>query len=634
MAAIAIQNVSKQFATQCVLDAASLELRTGETVGIVGANGSGKTTLFRLIAGELTPDKGTITCARGVRVGLLRQEPDFGEDRTLHDEVGSVFADLLALEAELQAASERMATCLDAGALPELMDAYERVNVRFMAAGGHGFETRLNEILGGLGFQPSDYSRRVSELSGGQKCRVALAKLLLSDGSFLLLDEPTNHLDIDAVRWLEKFLAGHHGGAAIISHDRYLLDRLCDRVIEVERAKVSSFPGNYSNYALTKQTRALARERQHDKDAAFIKKEREFITKHIAGQRTKEAQGRRTRLERRLKAGEFVTDASKRSRSLAMDFDRADASSGIILRVEKLSMAFDRDPLFSDLSFQIHPGERFGITGPNGTGKTTLLKILVGELAATAGQTTFDPALAVSYYAQEHGTFPPERTVVEQVKTELPDYSEHELRSLLARYLFTGDDVFKTLGSLSGGEQSRLRLAALISQSPDILILDEPTNHLDIASREVLEQALLAFAGVVIVVSHDRYFLDQIVGRLLVLRPEGHSLHDGNYSAYVAQLEQAPSRKQSPARNDKKRARSERKPPKSAPSPFDSLSTERLETMIMEQEEALAALQERFGDPAVYQNPETLAKLRSDADATATELAQVEAAWHERVDAQ
>lgn len=569
MAAVTIQGLTRQFGTLVVLDDVSLEFHTGEVVGLIGANGTGKTTLFRLIAGELPPDKGHITRSRGLEIGFLRQEPDVSLERTLHDEVGSVFDDLLALEEKLHHVSGQMAACTDEDKLPELMETYERINARFIAAGGHTFETKLNEILGGLGFVPGDYALPMSILSGGQKCRVVLAKLLLSDRQFLLLDEPTNHLDLDAVRWLEKYLAGHHGGAVIVSHDRYLLDRLCDRIIEVEHKKVTSFPGNYSNYARTKEVRELTQERRFEKDTEFIKKERAFIAKHLAGQRTREAQGRRKRLERRLKAGEFVTEAPRAKRPPKIAFDKVEREAATVVRCDDLAMAYDDNVLFTDLTFQVPAGERFGITGPNGTGKTTLLRIMLSEVTPIDGAVTLDPKLNVGYYAQEHADLDPNRTIVDEIRAARTELSKEDARTLLGRYLFTGDDVFKTLGQLSGGEQSRVRLATLILQSPDLLILDEPTNHLDIPSREVLEAALLDFAGTIIVVSHDRYFLDRIVDRLLVLRREGHALYAGNYSFYIEQMErqrttdkvQAPPHASGQSQRQSATPRSNRAPP-------------------------------------------------------------------------
>ncbi len=636
MAAVTVQGVTKQFGTQIVLSDVSLELNAGETVGLIGANGSGKTTLFRLIAREFEPDLGTITWAKSVQIGHLRQEPEFLPSRTLHEEVGSAFAELLGMERKLHDLSDRIAANHDDPSLPDLLSAYDKLNDRFIHAGGHTFEARLDQILSGLGFSKADHTKSMSTLSGGQRCRASLAKVLLEDKPLLLLDEPTNHLDIDAVRWLEKFLDGHRGGAVVISHDRYLLDRLCDRIIEVAHRKVTSYPGNYTNYAATKAIRLLTEQREFQKDQAFIAKERAYIAKHLAGQRTRQAQGRRTRLERRLEAGEFVTERTAGQRSTRLSFANTAATESTVLRCDELAMSFGEHVLFSDLTFQVSGGERFAITGPNGTGKTTLLRILMGELPSTAGSVELTPKLRVGYYAQQVEHLDSQRTVVDEIRAVRSEFSEQDARSYLGRFLFSGDDVFKTLGTLSGGEVSRVRLASLILTCPDVLVLDEPTNHLDIPSREVLEEALSEFGGTIIVVSHDRYFLDRIAQRILVISSTSHAIYAGNYSYYVEQLErQRSASKVKPAsRKTRKSKKSSPAPAKSEPSPYDALSIEELEKLVMEREVQLAALQERFGDSQLCKDADALAELHEELVAVTAELALVDAAWQERAETQ
>ncbi|HNQ24686.1 MAG TPA: ABC-F family ATP-binding cassette domain-containing protein [Phycisphaerae bacterium] len=633
MALVVVQAVSKQFGTQVVLEEVTFDLHAGETVGLVGANGAGKTTLFRLITGEVGPDLGTVTTTRGVAIGYLRQESQINLEHTLEEEVATVFAPLKALEQKLHEVAERMATAGEGPALAELMEKYERYQARFQAAGGHGFHTRLQEVLGGLGFVPADLALPMAALSGGQKCRASLAKVLLEDRTLLLLDEPTNHLDIDAVRWLEKFLSGHHGGAVIISHDRYLLDRLCTRILEVEQRQVRSFPGNYSNYAATKFRRALTQQRQYEKDTAFIRKEQRFIERYGAAQRSKQAQGRRKRLERRLAAGEFVTEVPTSAPPLKLEFERAEGRAGVLVQCDELTMTYGANALFADFSLQVNAGERVGITGPNGVGKTTLLKIMLGEMAPTAGAVRFARQVGVGYYAQEHAAPDPQRTVLEEIRALHPHLSEQAARTLLGAYRFRGDEVFKALGSLSGGEQSRVRLASLVLSAPELLILDEPTNHLDIPAREALEEALLEFDGTVIVVSHDRYFLDRIVQRLVVLRPGGHAVYPGNYSYYIEQVE-----KQRVAQEGGER-RGARKPRRSPPArraekrprlAYEHLTLEELEALLAEREAQAAALSARFGEPQVYRDPEALARLRTETEAVQAELRALEAAWEER----
>ncbi|MEK6799555.1 MAG: ABC-F family ATP-binding cassette domain-containing protein, partial [Planctomycetota bacterium] len=516
------------------------------------------------------------------------------------------------------------------------------------AAGGHTFEARLAEILGGLGFTKEDHDRPTSVLSGGQRCRAALAKLLLEDKPLLLLDEPTNHLDIDAVRWLEKFLTAHQGGAVVISHDRYLLDRLCQRIIEVERGQASSFPGNYTNYAQTKARRALTQERQFEKDQAFITKERAYIAKHLAGQRSQQAKGRRTRLNRQLADGELVTESVGKQQSAKISFQTRDTrgpSETEILRCDDLTVGFDGKPLFAGLSLQVRVGERFCVTGPNGTGKTTMLRVLMGELPPMTGTFSFSPRVRIGYYAQSPSDMEPARSIIDEIRSACTHLGEHQARSYLARFLFRGNDVFKPLGALSGGEQSRVRLATLILQRPDVLVLDEPTNHLDIPSREVLEEALHEFPGAIIAVSHDRYFLDQVAERLLVMRPEGHRVYEGNYSFYLRELEAAqeaasarPARRPSAPRSTKSATpkkgydKNSAARKKKGPSPFDRLTVEKIEAIIIEKETKLAELQARFGDPAVCRDPEALEELQEEIDAVAAELTEADAAWRERID--
>ncbi|MFQ5590334.1 MAG: ribosomal protection-like ABC-F family protein [Phycisphaerae bacterium] len=637
MAAISIQGVTRHFGAQVVLQDVSLELLAGEIVGLVGANGAGKTTLFRLIVGELAPDTGTITVSRGVEIGFLHQEPDISLDRTLHDEVCSAFEELLAMEDRLSRLAEEISANADQPNLSALMARYDRLSTQFITAGGHTCEARLNEILGGLAFSAADHTRPMSGMSGGEKCRAALARLLLQDRPFLLLDEPTNHLDIDAVRWLERFLEGHRGGAVVISHDRYLLDRLCDRIVEVDRTRVRCYAGNYTTYAQVKQRDLLTQGREYEKDTAFIKKERAFIAKHLSGQRTKEAKGRRTRLERRLRAGEFVTERAMTARTVRMGFAETQSGEGAVLRCDQLRMSFGNRVLFADLAFQVFSGDRLGITGPNGTGKTTLLKIILRKLEATSGEAQLDPKLSVGYYAQENVELEPDQTVLDTIRQARSEFTELQARSFAARYLFTGDDVFKTPAVLSGGEQSRLRLARLILQGPQVLVLDEPTNHLDIPSREVLEQALLDFGGTIIAVSHDRYFLDRIVNRLLVLRDAGHEIYEGNYSGYVEHVERekASAKVETSARRAVSGGGVVARPVgKRAASPYDRLSIDELEAMVIERETELALLHEKFADRAVYRDPGSLAALKEEVASLEAELAEIDAAWQERAESQ
>ncbi len=662
MGAIRLQNVTKQFGPQVVLADVSLELHSGQIAALVGANGVGKTTLFRLIAGELAPDSGTVTRSKGLEVAYLPQEPDIAADSTLHAAVAEAFADLLVLERKIESLSETIAAERDPARVEEGMAQYDRLRARFEAAGGYQLEQRLNEVLGGLGFPPADYELPVAALSGGQKCRAALAKLLLRAATasgegqpFLLLDEPTNHLDIDAARWLEKFMTGHHGGAVIISHDRYLLDRLAERTIEVAAGsaggQVHSYTGNYSAYVQARELQRLTALRQYEQDRAFITKEQAFIAKNIAAQRTEVAKGRRTRLARRLEAGEFALDKPVEQDAVRMRF--ADTGRKVqhgkeLVRVVGLRKQYGEKVLFTDLDLTVYAGQRLGITGPNGTGKTTLLRIILSQVRPDAGTVYLNPSARIGYFAQEVADLDPEKRVVDEILALRPDLLERDARHYAARFLFTGEEPFKKVGQLSGGEQSRVRFMRLILSMPDVLVLDEPTNHLDIPSREALEDALRDFHGTVVTVSHDRYFLDQIVDELVVMRSDSVRLYEGNYSYYLEQIEQqkaaeeatrTATRKKGATATSAVRQKPKRKGRSGATavsvvsrSPLAKLTLAELEAYIAQRETRLAEVQDRFGDAKLYRDAAAVQDLRAEYETVRAELAAAEAAWLERAE--
>ena len=657
MGSIQLQDVSKQFGDNVVLDCVNLALDTGRIVGVVGPNGAGKSTLFKLIAGLIPPDIGAVTASKGLRTGYLTQDPQLDSNATVHDEVSRVFDGLLDLEHRMHELSDQIARAHDTPQAAGWMKQYDQLTAQFESMDGYRREQKIGEVLNGLGFRPGDYSLPVAVLSGGQRCRVALAKLLLEENNMLLMDEPTNHLDINAVRWLERFLSAHRGGAAIISHDRYLLDRVAEQIIEVDARGVTVYPGNYSNYAKVKALRALSDERQFEKDQAFIAKERAFIARHLAGQRTREAQGRRTRLARRIRNGEFVLEKPTRARAITFTFDLSDPPTGEVLRVTELGKSYGDRRLFDGLNVQVDAAQRLGITGPNGTGKTTLLRILLEQVEPDRGTVRWNTRASIGYYAQDAQQLTGTQTVLDEVRAVQPRLTEQQARALLGRFQFTGSDALRPVSVLSGGEQSRVRLIKLLMGAPNVLVLDEPTNHLDIASREALESALADYPGTIIAVSHDRYFLDRVVNRLLVMGVDETRLVAGNYSDYVAGAERsgasdtttgASADVPTAAHADgptgaamgktarKRKRAAQRTAPSTGPSPtsrFDALTIEQLEQMIIECEQRIADASERFAGTDLYTNPAQLAAARDNLGNLQAELALIEKAWSERVDA-
>lgn len=641
MAAVTLQNVVKSYVGQIVLDDVTLDLNKGEKVGLVGANGSGKTTLFRLIVGLEPPDSGSITTARNINVGYLPQEPDLPSDAPLIEAVGEVFAEHRALEAEIRSLSQRIAEVHGTGAEPALLQKYDRLHARFEARGGYGHEVRIREVLGGLGFPPDEYHKPMSILSGGQKCRAALARLLLQDCDLLLLDEPTNHLDIDATRWLEKYLSGYRGGAVVISHDRYLLDRVVTKIIEIEEHKTAVYPTNYTHYAEAKRIRGLQAAREYEKQSAWLAHQRDYIDRvRFAKDSAKQARGRQKYLDRMKAEGRILRKPKGSSARMKLQLDVDERGGEMVLRCQAAAKGFDGVALIKDLDFEMTRGEKVGIIGPNGVGKTTLLRMLMRQIPPDAGNVRLFENLTVGYYDQEHRDLDPTLTVIEAVRQVRPAASEAEARSYLALFLFRGETVFKRVGNLSGGEQSRVLLARLVWTSPQVLVLDEPTNHLDIPGCEALEEALRLYAGSVLMVSHDRYFLDRVVNRMLVLpRRESHEIIRGNWSTYaelLAQREQAARMEQARLSQEHRAAGSAQtaslKKRKSR-SKYLPRQIEELEQVIMASEDRLKELETSFGDPALMKDAAKSVRLREEYDELRTRLTELNAQWEEATDA-
>ncbi len=523
-----LSEVHKSYGMQDLLRGASLQINPGEHVGLVGRNGAGKTTVFRLVSGDETPDRGDVVRARGLRLGLLAQHVHFESGSTVHESALTAFGHLQHIEHEMHDLEHRMAeTDVD---LERVLERYSDLQHQFEREGGFEYAAKAEIILQGLGFDRATWNLETEKLSGGQQNRLGLVRLLLAEPDVLLLDEPTNHLDVGAVEWLEEFLQSYSSAYVVISHDRYFLDRVCQRIVELDNGRASSYSGNYSDYLVERAVRREAQQRAYDNQQQLIAKTEEFIRRNLAGQKTKQAKSRRTMLQRLERLDAVRPDQSSGDFRLRA----IERTGNHVLMVDQADIGYDEKVLASNISFILRRGECLGIIGPNGSGKTTFLKTVLQKTPALAGEIRWGTKVQIGYYAQQLDDLDDRNEIIMELRRVAPaNVTAGDLRSFLAKFLFTGDDVYKQVRDLSGGEKGRLALAKLIYSRVNVLVLDEPTNHLDIPSREALEEALDAFEGTIITISHDRYFLDRVATQILALDGQGHAEHyEGDYTEY------------------------------------------------------------------------------------------------------
>jgi ATP-binding cassette subfamily F protein 3 len=524
MSVLSAYKLSKSFGVDEIFRDVSLQVSAGEKIALVGPNGAGKTTLLNILAGLDQPDAGEVITTRGLRLGNLTQEAALSGESTLHGAMLEAFETLLAQESILRALEVRMSAGGDD--LEAVMEEYATRSHAFDEAGGYTYELRIDRVLSGLGFEKSQYAEPVSILSGGQRTRAALARLLLLSPDLLLLDEPTNHLDLAALEWLEDYLVHWPGSVLAVAHDRRFLDRVVTRVLELSFGRVEDFPGNYTSYTGLRAERMERRIAEYETQSAYIAKTQEFIRRYGAGQRAREAKGRQKRLDRlaRLQRPQEV-------RRLHLDLSTQRRSGDMVLACKGLAVGYPNKLLFQCPELTIRRGDRVALLGPNGSGKTSFLKTVLGQIPPLAGQFRFGANVRPGYYAQTHEDLNPSVTVLDTVLPLLP--SLEKSRSLLARYLFTDDDVFKRVGDLSGGERSRVALAVLALHGANLLLMDEPTNHLDLLSQEVLEDVLGDFPGTILFVSHDRYFIDALATAVWAVEGTRVVAYQGGYQDYL-----------------------------------------------------------------------------------------------------
>lgn len=657
MALLSVANLVFGLGERPLLDGVNLTVDQGHRVGMVGVNGCGKSTLLKMIAGwgDAKPDSGVIQVARGASVGYLTQDPDLDERRTLRQEASVAFAKLDQLHRRMDELAHEMADA-QGEPLEKLLKQYEQVENKIEAAGGYAVDHQIDSTLHGLGLTDEFFDVSVSDLSGGQKGRLALAKLLLKCPDILLLDEPTNHLDIAGRQWLEQYLQDYRGGVILVSHDRWMLDRVVDFIYEMEKGQLIQYPGNYQAFREQRVLHRLAQQRVYTKQQDKIRQEEGFIARYRAGQRAAQAQGRAKRLERFKQ--EQVIDQPAAQEEIHIQIRPSTRCGDLVVTADAVGKAYENKPLFDSLSTVIKRGDRVGIIGPNGAGKSTLVRTLLGEESPDSGRVKVGESVRVGHYRQTQEDLALDQTVVEYLRQFVPSGTEQEARDLAGAFLFSGLDQDKPLRVLSGGERSRAVLAGLIVGGHNVLVLDEPTNHLDIPSCERLEAALRKFTaepkgygqktsggGTLILITHDRMLLESLVDQLLVLDGRGHFHHiQGTYSQYLATVQSQETGAKSVAPPavvvDRNRKASASNPKKSSPGKrletppgsLSKLSQSALEESIVKIEAQLAETDSCLADPEVYRDGSKVKRLQDKRHKLAQELSPLEQEWARRAE--
>lgn len=632
MIVLSANNLTKTYGTDVIIDKASFHLNAGDKVGIIGRNGAGKTTLLNMLTGELPCDEGEFFVSQNTRIGYLKQRDNFSSEGTVLEEIEGIFSGLRELENEIAELSDKVAeNPHDTG----LINRLDELQHRFDREGGYTYKSEMIGILNSMAFDESFYNKKISSLSGGERTRLALAALLLEKPDILLLDEPTNHLDIGTLKWLEQYLEAYRGTIMIVSHDRYFLDRTVNRIFEVENHKVYSYQGKYSDYAAQKKLRRETELRAYNNQQREIARQEEMI-RRMKQRGTEHLAKRAASREKRLDMLERIDRPESEMGKMKINFKENFPSGGDVIMAENLEKSFGRGAehreLFHGVNLDIKRGERICILGPNGVGKTTLLRVLLGELTPDAGYLKIGHNVAFGYYDQGQLLLSDANTVLEELKESYRLYTDTEMRSILGRFLFRGEEVFLPVGSLSGGEKARLSLLKLMLSGANTLILDEPTNHLDIESKEVFEEALMEFPGTVIVVSHDRYFLQRIPTRILELTQDGVIEYLGRYDYYLEKKSQGISAKKYFSKVQEKptgdAAQQRRlKKEREAEERRRARLSEKLETEISELEDKISELEQNLCKPENMSDYELLARLGAEREETEKRLAEAYDEW-------
>lgn len=626
MAIVSAQGLEKTFYIDPILKDVGFLIEAGEKIGLIGNNGSGKTTLMAMLAGELTPDGGSISTTKDLEVGYLAQHVAVTEGASIYDECMASFQAVIELEERLRAMEMEMAH-LEGEALEEHIARYQVLVDRYEKSGGYSRESAVTGALRGLGFSEEEMAMPAENLSGGQKSRLALAKLLLHEPDLLLLDEPTNHLDMDSIAWLEKFLKAFKGAVVVISHDRYFLDAIVDRILYLRDGVVKSYQGDYTNFVRRRQEEEEQMRHAYVMQQKEIKRQEEMIKRFASWNREKSVRAARSK-QKQLDKMERLEDV-KGEKNLLLSFAPTTESGRDVLHAEHLSKSFPTKQLFDDVTFPIYKGERVGLIGPNGIGKSTLFKIIMNEIAPTSGEVQLGKGVTIAYFDQEMKTLDENKTVAEELWDRYPKLDRFQIHAYLARFLFTGDDLDKRIGDLSGGEKGRLSLLIIMLSGANFLLLDEPTNHLDIESKESLEAALKDYTGTILTISHDRYFLDRVATKIVCLSEEGTFMVDGDYTYFLKKWEDAHTVEEEEEEitktqivKEKKKSREEQKEARRRKKALRDTEAE-----IHALEAEIESMDETLADPATYEDHRAALELSQKRDATQEKLDALYDEW-------
>lgn len=623
MGVLRVESLTKAFGVETLFSDVSFELRRGDKVGLIGANGTGKTTLIRCLLGFQKADSGQVSLPDGETIGYVEQDAGTG-CHTFYQELAGAYSDVLNWQQEMRRFENAISNEKDESVQADLLAQYAKVVDKFERGGGYEYENNIRRVAFGLGFTAEDFDRTLDSFSGGQKTRICLARALLRQPDFLFLDEPTNHLDVGMVEWLEEFLKSYSGGVIIISHDRYFLDKVVSRILELENGKLISYNGNYSQYVVQKEERLAALTSAFEKQQTFIAKTQEFIDRYRAGVKSKQARGR----EKRLARLERIVLPPEISRFDYFGFNPPSECAERVAELDNATAAYGDKVIFQEVSLLVRRGDGVALVGPNGAGKTTLLKLLTGDLDPVAGRVKIGSRVKIGYFSQEHEGLNKNNRILDELNQDF-GLSEERSRHYLGAFLFQGDDVYKIIGDLSGGEKARLAMLKLMLTGANFLILDEPTNHLDIPAKEAVEEAIMSFPGTFLVVSHDRYFLDKVANCMIELDNGQLTEYAGNYSYYrekkaAAEKAAAAEKVAQSAVKEKKAAQTHRKQD-------TAKQLKKLESEIAGLEAAIGQMEEKLADPAVHTDP---AESKALADEYARLQAELEAKYEEWMERQ